>query len=708
MADSKQGDLFGAAAPPAPRQDAKAPPQRAAPSPAPEPVKSEPVPAPPTRVPAWRREPPPLASRSAEVDTPRPPQPQASAGAGRKAEPKVLTVSQLTRQVKDALEPQFTRVLVRGEISNFRGVNARGHFFFALKDARASIDVKLWATTAQRLKFQLREGLSVVVEGSLDLYEPQGRYSLIIERLEPEGVGAQALAFEQLKQKLLAEGLIGERRQRRPLPFLPRRIGVVTSVSGAALRDFLKVLHRRHPRLSVLVADARVQGDGAVFELRRALRWMNRANVDVIVVTRGGGSADDLSTFNEEPVVRALAECRVPVVSAVGHEIDTTLCDLVADVRAPTPSAAAELLAPQLSDLEAALATARARLQRAVEKTLVHERAELRGLRAALGEPRRELSSQRLVIANAAERLASALRRRLRADGVGLRELGARLQTVRPEALLRQRRAELGSLRATLATLEQRRLRAEREQAARRSRERLSSALGRRVRHERAALRELTTRLQRARPQAALQARRAELSALRAALTTLGQRRLRGEREVASRLSPQRLAAAVGRRLRAEQLALHELALRLQRARPQTALQARRAELTTMRASLAALAQRQLRSERERAARLSRALERHSPRPVLTQQRHLLERQRERLATALRARLRRERERFVALERELDAYSPLEVLRRGYALARDEAGRLVRRADEVRAGQQLTLKLGVGELLVEVTKVKPT
>ncbi|MGV3624328.1 MAG: exodeoxyribonuclease VII large subunit, partial [Archangium sp.] len=261
-----------------------------------------------------------------------------------------------------------------------------------------------------------------------------------------------ALAFEQLKQKLLKEGLIGERRIRpvRPLPLIPRRIGVVTSVTGAALRDFLKVLHRRHPRLSVLVADARVQGDGAAFELRRALRWLAKSDVDVIVVTRGGGSTDDLWTFNEEPVVRAVWECPVPVVSAVGHEIDTTLCDLVADVRAPTPSAAAELVAPSLIELETRLATLKLRVVKATEKAIVHERSELRHLRNGLGDPRRRLSTQLISLSQSAERMRNVLRRRHRADASQLSALRERLQRVQPRAQLKVRRARVVELRQAL------------------------------------------------------------------------------------------------------------------------------------------------------------------------------------------------------------------------------------------------------------------
>ncbi len=505
MSASKQGDLFGAMAPASPGE----------PPPTTQPTLKEILPPPPlpsegpapAKVPAWRRTEP---------------------AASKAAVPQALTVSQLTAQVKDLIEPRFSRVLVRGEVSNFRGANARGHLYFALKDEGAAVDVKVWAGQAQRLKFKLKDGLAVVIEGSLDVYAPQGRYSLIAQRVEPEGVGAQALAFEQLKQRLAAEGLIGEGRTRapRPVPFLPRRIGVVTSITGAALRDFLKVLHRRHPRLSVLVADARMQGDDAVVDVRRALRWLARTDVDVIVVTRGGGSVEDLWTFNEEGLVRAVWACPVPVVSAVGHEIDTTLCDLVADVRAPTPSAAAELLAPSLVDLEAQLATIRARLVRGLERRIAHERAELRGLAAELGDPRRELSRQRLALGEAADRMAGQLRRRQRAASVELRELGARLQRARPQAQLQSRRAQLLDLKDSLARLLHRRLRAERETLGRlstalarhspvprleqghtllvRQRQQLPVLVRARVRRERDGLRALAARLEALSPLAVL------------------------------------------------------------------------------------------------------------------------------------------------------------------------------------------------------------
>jgi len=368
-------------------------------------------------------------------------------------------VSELTARIKARLEPAFLRVVVRGEVTGFRGANVRGHLYFSIKDASASIEVRVWQSTARGLTFALRDGLAVTVEGSLDVYEPSGRYSLIVQRIEPTGVGEKAAKLEQLKARLAQEGLIGPNRTRpkRPLPFLPRRIGVVTSITGAALRDFLKVLHRRHPRLAVLVADARVQGDGAAFEVRRAIRALGRTDVDVIVVTRGGGSADDLGAFNEEAVVRAIFDSPVPVVSAVGHEIDTTLADLVADVRAPTPSAAAESLSPVLAEVELQLAGLRARLVRAGEKVLFVRKSQLKALEGQLEDPRRALAHERLRLDELADRLARVLQRRVKAERDALRARGLRLQQLRPQALLNRRREVFEGLEARLVAVARRR-----------------------------------------------------------------------------------------------------------------------------------------------------------------------------------------------------------------------------------------------------------
>ena len=412
----KQGDLFGASDSPAPQENAV--PSKLAPV-----SKSQPPPA-------------PVVVKPIEPAIPK----------------AVLSVGELTRHLKSTLERNFRNVMVRGEVSGFRGPNGRGHLYFALKDADASIDVKLWQSKASRLKFGLKDGLEVVVEGAIDLFAPQGRYSIIIDRIEPAGVGALALAFEQLKERLLAEGLFGPKRvkPRRPLPFLPRRIGVVTSLSGAAWKDFLKVLHRRHPHLAVLVHDARVQGEGAAGEVVRAINALARTDVDVIVVTRGGGSVEDLWTFNEEAVVRAIFACPVPVVSAVGHEVDVTLADLVADYRAPTPSAAAEVLAPVLTELVLTLKVEARRLEKAWERHLVHERASLLGLKARIEDPRRVLSTQRLTLAEFTERMARQWRGQVRGEREQLKHFEQRLQKARPQAQLAQMRRELAGLRERL------------------------------------------------------------------------------------------------------------------------------------------------------------------------------------------------------------------------------------------------------------------
>jgi exodeoxyribonuclease VII large subunit len=383
-----------------------------------------------------------------EVSVPLPSLPGAPARPAR----TVLTVGELTRQLKETLESRYPRVFVRGEVSGFRGANARGHLYFTLKDAGAAIDAKVWASQAARLRFALRDGLEVVAEGSVDVYAPQGRYSLIVQRLEPVGEGALALAFEQLKEKLAAEGLIGDRRVRppRPLPFLPRRIGVVTSRTGAALQDFLRVLHSRNPRLSVLLCDARVQGEGAAQEVARAIECLGRTDVDVIVVTRGGGSVEDLWTFNEELVARAIHASPVPVVSAIGHEIDFTIADFVADWRSPTPSAAAERLAPVLSDLELALATHAARLRQAVRRRLVELRERQGSLAGRLVDPRRRMGQERLFLSEQLEAMMRVLRPAQRERRERLRALHERLQRARPQARLGEQRAHLLRLAARL------------------------------------------------------------------------------------------------------------------------------------------------------------------------------------------------------------------------------------------------------------------
>jgi exodeoxyribonuclease VII large subunit len=266
-------------------------------------------------------------------------------GIDRAAAPKrrIVTVSELTAAIRGALESGFGDLWVEGEISNCRLWNT-GHLYFTLKDGDAQIKVVMFRSAARYLKFKAEDGLHVIARGRLGVYEPKGEYQLVCEHLQPHGPGALQLAFEQLKGRLQAEGLFDPARK-RALPAFPAKIGIVTSLDGAALQDIIKVLKRRHPTAHLVISPARVQGEGAAAEVAAGVRAIGRVRgVDVVIVARGGGSAEDLWAFNEEPVARAIVHCPVPVISAVGHEVDFTIADFAADVRAPTPSAAAEMV----------------------------------------------------------------------------------------------------------------------------------------------------------------------------------------------------------------------------------------------------------------------------------------------------------------------------------------------------------------------------
>jgi exodeoxyribonuclease VII large subunit len=256
---------------------------------------------------------------------------------------RILTVSELTARVRTLLEERFFEIWVEGELSNCRVWNT-GHLYFTLKDATAQIKGVMFRSSLRLLRFKPEDGLRVVARGRISVYDPKGEYQVVCEHLEPEGLGALQLAFDQLKQRLAAEGLFDQARK-RPLPALPRKIGIVTSLEGAAVRDIIQVLRRRYANAHLVIRPTRVQGDGAALDIARGLRAIARVKgVDVILVGRGGGSIEDLWAFNQEVVARAIAGAPVPVISAVGHETDVTIADFVADLRAPTPSAAAEMV----------------------------------------------------------------------------------------------------------------------------------------------------------------------------------------------------------------------------------------------------------------------------------------------------------------------------------------------------------------------------
>ncbi|MBN1154045.1 exodeoxyribonuclease VII large subunit [candidate division KSB1 bacterium] len=263
---------------------------------------------------------------------------------------KILTITELTREIKLLIESSFPMVWAEGEISNFK-LHSSGHMYFSLKDSGAQVSCVLWRTRAQSLRFTPQDGMKVIVMGAVTLYEKRGAYQLDIAKMQPSGIGDLQLAFEQLKQKLKEEGLF-DQQYKKPIPKFPERIGIVTSPTGAAIRDLLNVLTRRFPCAEVIINPVRVQGDGAAQEIARAIDEFNEyGQIDVMIVGRGGGSLEDLWAFNEEVTARAIFRSKIPVISAVGHEIDFSISDFVADLRAPTPSAAAELVVPDKDDL---------------------------------------------------------------------------------------------------------------------------------------------------------------------------------------------------------------------------------------------------------------------------------------------------------------------------------------------------------------------
>lgn len=312
------------------------------------------------------------------------------------------SVSQLTRRLRLLIEGSFASVWVEGEISNFRA-HPSGHFYFTLKDAQAQIPAVMFRHANQRLQFKPTDGLKVIVSGSVQLYEPQGKYQIVCDTMEPAGVGALQLAFEQLKQQLAAEGLFDPARK-KPLPLLPRTIGVVTSPGGAAIRDILHIILRRFPTMHIVLVPVPVQGEGAAQHIADAIDLCNELNrqherdparqrlfFDVLIVGRGGGSIEDLWAFNEEPVARAIARSAIPIISAVGHETDYTIADFVADLRAPTPSAAAELVVQPRDTFVAHIAECQRRTQAVLDRTLqsLQRRLDRAVTHYALREPHR-------------------------------------------------------------------------------------------------------------------------------------------------------------------------------------------------------------------------------------------------------------------------------------------------------------------------------
>ena len=354
--------------------------------------------------------------------------------------PLVLSVSQLNRYVKsrmDADENLFNVFLV-GEISNFTDHYKTGHFYFSLKDEEAQIKAVMFRQNALKVKFRPENGLRVIVRGRVSLYEAAGSYQVFVDDMQPDGVGALNLAFEQLKERLEREGLF-DAAHKKPLPRFPERIGVITSETGAAVQDILNILGRRFPYAQVVLAPVLVQGEGAPAQLIDALQSFNAfKNVDIIILGRGGGSAEDLWAFNDERLAYAVYSSQIPVISAVGHETDFTICDFVADLRAPTPSAAAELAVPDQMQLRAEIHTLLSRMQRTVTNNLREQRLRLEqsAQKSVLKNPNLYFDTKRMQLLSVSTQFDALEKAILHRARIRLQESAAKLQALSPLSVL--------------------------------------------------------------------------------------------------------------------------------------------------------------------------------------------------------------------------------------------------------------------------------
>jgi len=350
-------------------------------------------------------------------------------------QPKILSVSDVNKAVRSTLENGFKLLWMKGEISNFKA-HTSGHFYFSLKDSKAQISAVMFKGFNQAMKFKPRDGMEVIVRGKITVYEPRGNYQIFCELMEPVGAGALQMAFEQLKKKLEAEGLFKPERK-RPLPLLPKHVAVVTSPTGAAIRDILNILNRRFKGLRVTVVPTVVQGEAAAPNIVKALELAQRlADVDVVICGRGGGSVEDMWCFNDERVARALAACRVPVISAVGHEIDFTIADFVADLRAPTPSAAAELVSRNAAELCETIGLQQKRMYRVWMHREQVLKQKVFQLSKRLVDPKRRLQDLSLRCDELSQRLENASKRYLERKAQAIQLLLTRLPSPR-EVVLR-------------------------------------------------------------------------------------------------------------------------------------------------------------------------------------------------------------------------------------------------------------------------------
>ncbi|MBI1347404.1 exodeoxyribonuclease VII large subunit [bacterium] len=351
--------------------------------------------------------------------------------------PVILSVHDLTQVLRGVVEQCFPDVWVAGEVSNLTRAGS-GHLYFTLKDEAAQLKAVMWRTAAQRLKFDLRDGMEVIARGGIEVYPPRGNYQIVCQSLQPQGMGALELALRQLQEKLAAEGLF-EPDRKRPLPRFPRRVALITSAQGAAVRDMLQVLSRRWPLVDIVVLPVAVQGDEAAPQIAAALAYVHRIpEVDVVITGRGGGSLEDLWAFNTELVARAIVACKIPVVSAVGHEIDVTIADLVADRRALTPSEAAELVVPSCEEMRQQLDQIRSRLPNGLKQRAARARLQLDGIagRRCFTRPMDRIHEQQRLLDELQQRLQRASRAKVVLAQQQLEAAAAQLEALSPLGVL--------------------------------------------------------------------------------------------------------------------------------------------------------------------------------------------------------------------------------------------------------------------------------
>ena len=354
--------------------------------------------------------------------------------------PKILTVSQLNYYIKSALDndSNLQMLLLQGEISNLTDHYSSGHIYFSLKDEKSVVKAVMFSYAAKNLRFKPQNGMKVLVRGRVSVYEPSGQYQVYVEDMQPDGIGALSMQFEQLKEKLSKEGLF-DKEHKKPIPQFPQTIGIITSPTGAAVRDIFNILGRRYPSADVVMAPVLVQGENAASQLKDAInKFSDNAIADVIIIGRGGGSIEDLWAFNDEELARAIYNCKTPVISAVGHETDFTICDFVSDLRAPTPSAAAELAVPDSAELLMSLSSQRQYIDTLIDKKIIDLKKLLDNNTRLISaySPQLLLDEYQKSTDNLAKRFIKAGENILNDNFKNLQNLGAKLSALNPIAVL--------------------------------------------------------------------------------------------------------------------------------------------------------------------------------------------------------------------------------------------------------------------------------